>query len=89
MSFQNQKNQNNWSKNWSARGTAMINKLESSSAPKAVSAPSFKERLDRLLNVQPLNPFYRSLSWQLRQGKTLSKKQLDAIFNGYKQLTVA
>lgn len=80
---------NRWTRSWSGRGTAMINKIESSSVPKIVSAPSFEKRLSALLKALPYNKFYKSLLSQLRRGFTLSQKQLSAIADGYNKLTAA
>ena len=76
-----------WGKNWSGRGTAMINQIEDRASaviwPDKFKAPLVLEQLKKLFLKEPKNDFYLSLYKQSKI-KPLTQKQIDCITTDYK-----
>lgn len=90
------KNEKRWGRNWSSRGIAMMNSVENFTTTDVrtekyrrtirVRSASVSEKLNYLLSKKPERQFYQSLSSQLKSGKSLSLKQLQAISKDYNML---
>lgn len=80
---------NEWTRNWSGRGIAMMNNMEykSGSTSIAISVPymSYAKKLDVLISAYPCSKFYKNLRSQMKYGKSLSTKQLQAIDTNFNQ----
>lgn len=82
-----------WDRNWSSRGIAMMNSVENFTSTDVttkkdrrtyrVRAASISEKLHYLISIKPERRFYQSLSSQLKSGKSLSLKQIQAISKDY------
>jgi hypothetical protein len=87
------KNNYGWPRNWSSRGVAMMNSVESFTTTDVtikkyrrtnrVKSVSISEKLNYLISIKPERRFYQSLSTQLKSGKSLSLKQIQAIGKDY------
>lgn len=85
-----------WDKNWSSRGIAMMNNVETFTTTDVrtkkdrrtirVRSVPVSEKLKYLLSKKPERQFYQSLSSQLKSGKSLSVKQIQAISKDYNML---
>jgi hypothetical protein len=70
-----------WRKNWSSRGTEMMNMIETFTNPflATKSQEPYDGYLRILLEEYPSNEFYKSLQNQLRKYGRLSPKQINAL----------
>lgn len=82
-----------WDRNWSSRGIAMMNSVENLTSTDVTTKKDIRtyriksvpvsEKLDYLMNIKPDRRFYQSVSSQLKSGRSLSLKQIQAISKDY------
>ncbi len=76
-----------WTKNWGGKGIAILDRMEristSSGDPILVGEPSYREKLNRLMETYPNSRFFKSLGHQVNRTKWLSVKQRQAIDRSY------
>ena len=93
MSYNPTKTYSSWSKNWSGRGLAILDRMESGKERKKRSYSktgneswlSYKKRLRYLCGRFPENKFYQSLTAQLQIHKVLSTKQVRCIDSDFRK----
>lgn len=93
MSYNQTKIYSSWSKNWSGRGLAILDRMElgnerkrhSYSKTENESWLSYKKRLGYLCGRFPDNKFYQSLTAQLQIHKVLSTKQVRCIDSDFRK----
>jgi hypothetical protein len=85
------RNQKGWSRNWSERGIAIINNMETAFEPRYYSnakeknLSSYKERLTYLCKKFPDKMFYHSLAAELKINKSLNANQVRCIHSDFKK----
>ena len=80
-----------WNKNWSGRGTEIMNTIEKYDSPiseiEILYGPSDKKKLDLLLTRYPNNEFYKSLKDWMSSGRLLTDKQRQVIDNTFYKIS--
>ncbi len=80
-----------WTKNWGGRGISILDRMEritpSSGNAILIGEPSYREKLNRLMEIYPNNRFFKSLGHQVNRTKWLSVKQRQAIDRSYFSVT--
>jgi hypothetical protein len=74
-----------WTKSWSGRGTAILDKLENTNELKVKHSSTVLEKLEFLLKKYPQDNFYKSLKQQ-STAKPLSEKQVQCVVRKYREV---